>query len=153
MRILTLTQPWATLVALGHKKVETRSWSTPYRGSMAIHAAKGWKPENAEWATELVERGLIPSTLPFGQIVCVVHLKDVLPTNPPTWHADQVLEMHKWFMPDEKEREFGNYDPGRYAWLMEDLRPIPPMKFKGAQGLRNLPLDVESLILGHLQLS
>ncbi len=41
IRGLTLTKPWATLVALGHKRIETRSWSTVYRGPIAIHAAKG----------------------------------------------------------------------------------------------------------------
>lgn len=40
MKALTLTQPWATLVAIGLKRIETRSWSTPYRGPLAIHAAK-----------------------------------------------------------------------------------------------------------------
>lgn len=45
MKGLTLTQPWATLVAIGAKRVETRSWSTNYRGPIAIHAAKGFPPE------------------------------------------------------------------------------------------------------------
>ena len=40
MKALTLYQPWATLVAIGAKKIETRSWSTPYRGPLAIHAGK-----------------------------------------------------------------------------------------------------------------
>lgn len=40
IRGLTLTQPWATLVALGEKHYETRSWDTGYRGLVAIHAAK-----------------------------------------------------------------------------------------------------------------
>src|SRR5690348_441422 len=42
MKAITLTQPWATLVAVGEKRIETRSWSTSYRGLLAIHAAKGW---------------------------------------------------------------------------------------------------------------
>ena len=37
-RALTLHQPWASLIALGVKTIETRSWSTPYRGPLAIHA-------------------------------------------------------------------------------------------------------------------
>jgi hypothetical protein len=41
MKVLSLTQPWATLAAIGAKKIETRSWSTAYRGPLAIHAAKG----------------------------------------------------------------------------------------------------------------
>lgn len=44
MKCLTLTQPYATLVSLGMKKIETRSWSTSYRGPLAIHAAKGLGP-------------------------------------------------------------------------------------------------------------
>lgn len=31
MSILIFTQPWATLVAIGAKRIETRSWSTTYR--------------------------------------------------------------------------------------------------------------------------
>src|SRR6476620_4962366 len=44
MKALTLTQPWATLIASGAKRVETRSWGTSYRGPVAIHAAKGLGP-------------------------------------------------------------------------------------------------------------
>jgi hypothetical protein len=40
MKALTLIQPWATLVALGEKQIETRSWDTKYRGPLAIHAGK-----------------------------------------------------------------------------------------------------------------
>ena len=48
MKALTLTQPWASLVACGAKTIETRSWRTPYRGPVAIHAAKGF-PADAGW--------------------------------------------------------------------------------------------------------
>lgn len=41
MRGLTLTQPWASLVAIGAKTIETRSWGTAYRGPLAIHAGQG----------------------------------------------------------------------------------------------------------------
>ena len=39
---LTLTQPWATLMAIGAKLNETRVWRTHYRGWFAIHAGKGF---------------------------------------------------------------------------------------------------------------
>ncbi len=45
MRCITLTQPWATLVAIGAKTIETRSWGTKYRGELAVHAAKGFPKE------------------------------------------------------------------------------------------------------------
>ncbi len=51
MRALTLTQPWASLVAgarhpnrstrFGTKHCTSRSWRTAYRGPLAIHAGKG----------------------------------------------------------------------------------------------------------------
>ena len=40
-KALTIAQPWATLVAIGAKQIETRSWQTNYRGDIAIHAGKG----------------------------------------------------------------------------------------------------------------
>ena len=42
MRALTIRQPWASLIAAGVKTIETRSWSTKYRGPLAIHAGKQW---------------------------------------------------------------------------------------------------------------
>ena len=39
MKTLSLIQPWASLIALGEKRIETRSWGTRYRGPLAIHAS------------------------------------------------------------------------------------------------------------------
>ena len=39
MKALTIWQPWASLIACGAKRYETRSWATKYRGPIAIHAA------------------------------------------------------------------------------------------------------------------
>ena len=44
MRAITIRQPWASLIALGLKNVETRSWTTTHRGTIAIHAAAGMPP-------------------------------------------------------------------------------------------------------------
>ena len=41
MKLLSLWEPWATLMAIGAKKIETRSWATSYRGWLAIQASKG----------------------------------------------------------------------------------------------------------------
>lgn len=41
MRVITLKQPWATLVAMGIKNIEFRSWKTNYRGKILIHAGSG----------------------------------------------------------------------------------------------------------------
>ena len=44
MKCLSLWQPWASLVVIGAKRFETRSWPTNYRGPLLIHAAQRWSP-------------------------------------------------------------------------------------------------------------
>jgi len=45
MKAISLWQPWATLISIGAKRIETRSWETLYRGSIVIHAAKRWSKD------------------------------------------------------------------------------------------------------------
>lgn len=137
MRALTLTQPWATLVALGVKRVETRSWRTAYRGPIAIHAGRtmpcrsGQRLEVGDWVVERYREGLLlrgPAgemhRLPQGVVVATARLE----------HVRAVDELGGW--PPEPERSFGNYGPGRYAWLLGDVAPLrEPLAAKGALGL------------------
>lgn len=41
MKVITIKQPWATLIAEGLKEYEFRTWKTKYRGDILIHAGKG----------------------------------------------------------------------------------------------------------------
>lgn len=88
MKAITLHQPWATLIAVGVKTIETRSWPTKHRGPIAIHAAKrfdkaGW--EESLPATDLP--GLSPDAWvmlasrrqPFGAVVATANLVDCIP--------------------------------------------------------------------------
>lgn len=38
MKVLTIKEPWASLIIEGYKKYEFRSWKTTYRGKILIHA-------------------------------------------------------------------------------------------------------------------
>jgi hypothetical protein len=40
MKCISLHQPYAELLASGKKTIETRGWSTKFRGSFLIHASK-----------------------------------------------------------------------------------------------------------------
>lgn len=93
MKGLTLTQPWATLVARGCKRFETRSWSTTYRGEVAIHAAKALPKVWRDFAGEPFLSALAPlglgvnpygavniDRLPLGAIVALVDLTEVKKT-------------------------------------------------------------------------
>lgn len=131
MKAITLIQPWATLVAIGAKKIETRSWATDYRGPLAIHAAKGFPvaaravcTENYTIRWHLRQARIDVDELPRGVIVAVCRLVDCRRIR------GKVDE------PRYSEVCFGDYTPGRYAWVLEDVRPvIPPIPAKGALGL------------------
>jgi hypothetical protein len=63
VRALGLDQPWASLIAAGIKTIETRDWSTTYRGPLAIHANKGWtQAQHDRWLEFSDEFG--PSRFP-----------------------------------------------------------------------------------------
>lgn len=80
IKALTLWQPWATLVAIGAKQIETRSWATAYRGPLAIHAAKHTPKEAADVAFALPVTEALrahdyhPGRLPSGVVMAVCEL-------------------------------------------------------------------------------
>lgn len=137
MKALTIIQPWATLIAMGSKHMETRSWSTNVRGPIAIHAAKTMPCRIGETATfghyevERDRSGLLlrgprmswPYRLPTGCVVAIGELFQVRSTNS--------LE----HSPDDLERALGDHSPGRYAWSLASVqrlrRPVPA---KGSLG-------------------
>lgn len=143
MKAITLTQPWATLVAIGAKKIETRGWATAYRGPLAIHAGKGLGPVGGlRGLEELCNRvpfrsvlrqhlkrgpnggNWLQPDLPLGKIVATVELYDIRPT------AEFIGEI------SVQERAFGDYSAGRYAWLLRNVQMLPaPIECRGALGL------------------
>lgn len=48
MKVLTIKQPWASLIIEGYKRFEFRSWKTNYRGELLIHAGKSIDKEAYE---------------------------------------------------------------------------------------------------------
>ena len=128
MKAITLTQPWATLVAIGAKQYETRSWGTSYRGPLAIHAAKGFP----KWAQDLahVEASFHETmqgiSLPRGVVIAICRLAA----------CRQILEGMDPLWPSVREREFGDWTLGRYFWQLVDITALPrPIPAKGALGL------------------
>ncbi|MES2339259.1 MAG: hypothetical protein V4537_14290 [Pseudomonadota bacterium] len=151
MRVISLHQPWASLWVAGRpygKDIETRPWSTPYRGLVAVHAALTLDREaclRPYFDSALAAIGFdYLSEIPLGKIVGVVELVDCLEmtvnrTAPPggiSIAADPRLT--------PQELAFGNYAIGRFAWTTGPLRRRlkEPLPHRGAQGLRPLPLAV-----------
>lgn len=152
MKALTLHQPWASLIAVGLKTVETRSWSTKHRGPIAIHAGKqqmaGEIPLRLWWDNHDVLEPQIDTadweTLPLGKVVALANLVDVVPISELAW--TQTLSITEHFLQmdggrchiAESERPFGDYHHGRFAWLLENITPLRvPTSAIGRQGLWN----------------
>lgn len=148
MKAITLTQPWATLVAIGAKRIETRSWQTAYRGPLAIHAAKGLGSVGGKRGLDdlctsdpffgvLIDAGhRAGKPLPLGAIVATCELIGCVPTE----YVKQVkiirLTGYDDWLWTENEKAFGDYAPGRYAWLLANIQALPePIPAKGALSL------------------
>ncbi len=135
---MTLHQPWASLVAMGAKRYETRSWSTAYRGPLAIHAAKVvpqvWRPfSDPEFVRVLGtvvgvnEYGAVNiDRLPRGKIVAVCTLAQCYP-------CDASIRRMAGGIGEEP---FGDFSEGRYAWALYGMRPLDePVEATGRQRL------------------
>lgn len=140
MKAITLTQPWATLVAIGAKRIETRSWSTLYRGELAIHAAKGmpsWAVEFAKYDPRCIrvlqDAGIYSvADLPRSAVVAATRLVNVVPTQRAS------SEYAGWPYPDPRsdEHAFGDFSPGRFMWFLEGVVALPePVPARGALGI------------------
>lgn len=133
MRALSLWQPWVWFITHGHKRVENRGWSTPYRGPLALLATKNVRKLDYESASDFallrfgIETPPWKSTeVPFGCLVGVAELVDILPPNQDPMGglrragADQL----QWRI------------SGQHAWVLENVERFDrPLPVGGAQGL------------------
>jgi hypothetical protein len=87
MKALTVRPPWSWAIARGHKAIENRSWSTTYRGPLAIHAAAKWDDAGEDALRYVVGRiridgGELPpnlrADLPYSGTGCVVAIVDLV---------------------------------------------------------------------------
>lgn len=123
MKVLSLLQPWATLVVIGAKKIETRSWNTKYRGPLLIHASKKMTQQQKDLVkTEPFWSELKHlEELPLGKIIGMVELLE-------TSSAKNFLSIKDDKMKSgwaaavnwDQEIQFGDYSQGRYGWLLSN---------------------------------
>lgn len=149
MKALSLWQPYATLISLGLKAVETRGWRMDYRGPLVICSTTGksrgeravydWlrmkQHQNSDACRimrALASAGIESlKDLPLGKALCVVEVVDCLPTG--------MALNAPWLTKDE--RAFGDYSPGRYAILTVNCkRFVEPFSIRGKQKLFDIEL-------------
>jgi hypothetical protein len=127
VKALTISQPFASLIADGEKWVENRTWETRYRGSLAIHAGKG---------TQYLSKSELQE-YPHGCVIAVCdlvacvnlevmrslqHPCSVLPVSGRTGKTFAELFNHK-------------HAEGPWCWVLENVRKIEPVPISGKQGL------------------
>ena len=136
IKCLSLWQPWGSLVAKGVKRHETRHWSTEYRGPIAIHAAKTVVVEGAPVALCIAALGKNwKFAVPRGEVVAIAELVGCR-------DAGRIVDQLT-----RADYEAGNFAPGRFAWVLDKVRPLMrPVPLVGRQGLFNWtpPEDLES---------
>ncbi len=130
---ISLWQPWATLIMIGAKRIETRGWCSRGLGRLVIHAAREKRElaycGNAVYRAALNAAGITHlSQIPLGAALGVVDLTGF-----------KTAEDLRVTISDQ-EKEFGNYADGRFGWLLENPRPFTaPLPYKGAQGVFQIP--------------
>lgn len=149
LKAITVYQPYASLIAVGCKTIETRSWATKYRGKLAIHAAKKfiygiigelcrndpiWNETMKSLGIDY-EKGFERTPLSHGAVIATCHLVDCKKIYKYASHSD-IVNLGAMRPPEEPELSFGDYTEGRYGWILEDIRPLPePIPAKGMQRL------------------
>lgn len=131
---LTLWQPIATIMALGYKRIENRTWKPPQRLTersaatgqplLALHAGNRFCADYAQMARD---RGVPESVLDVarhtsGVIVALCEVPRFV-----TESSDP------WFL-------------GTIGWIIENVRAIEPVSCRGMQGVWALPPAVECVV-------
>jgi hypothetical protein len=120
MRCLSVRQPWAWAIIHAGKTIENRTWSTSFRGRVAIHAGKACTEEEYEDAAYHIKKltGKRPpplAKLARGEIIGGVEIVDCTPA--------------------DNGEGWGAKDPDGFHWHMKEPRPAAkPMKVRGWPG-------------------
>ncbi len=127
---LSIRQPWAWLIVNGFKPIENRTWATPYRGPLLIHAGKTLRPADYDAAMLFIEAFVNPDLvhqvpdmdeLPLGGFVGVATLVDCVRESASPWFTGADTE-------------------DGHGFVLQDVREIDFMPWKGRLGFFNVNL-------------
>ena len=129
MKVITIKQPWATLIAEGLKKYEFRTWNTKYRGDILIHAGKSidrkalarFKDYNFKYPTGCI---IAKAKLTDSIYVDDSFVEKVVPNNPLVYKG---------------KKKKNNWEG--YGFKLEKVEKIEPIYINGQLGLWNYNLD------------
>ncbi len=128
MKVLTIKQPYASLIMAGIKKYEFRTWKTSYRGEVLIHSSKTLdKKAMKEFNYDL--------DYPLGFIIGKVDITDVIKVDD---DFRKVLEKENSFIYNHviNDKSFDGY-----AFKLENLELLNPIYINGKLGLWNYDIN------------
>lgn len=127
MKVLSLKEPFASLIKENIKLIETRSWKTNYRGELYIHASlsKIKKDERTKMLINLLSN----KEFNYGCIIAKCKLVDC------KYMDEEFIDKIK---KNNTEYICGRYEVDRYAWILEDVEILDnPIRAKGRLGIWN----------------
>lgn len=126
MKVITLKQPWASLVAYGYKKYEFRSWKLNYRGPILIHAGLGIDKEAMQKVKDL------NLEFPSKKIIGIVSIDDCI-------LLDETISS---IISKENHLVYGNKIRTGYAWKLSNAKLVNiPESVSGKQGIWNYSFE------------
>src|SRR4030095_1701433 len=138
IKAISLWEPWASLIAEGHKTVETRSWPINHEGELLICASKNGlsKKEKASFIASFHGKPEYKILMELkenpGMAVAIVEVTGCA-------SMDYFKALNKDLYKDQEA--WGDFLNGRFAWIFEDIRKIQtPFPVKGMQGFFNVQL-------------
>lgn len=119
MKVLSIRQPWAWLIAHGYKDIENRDWVTHHRGAFLIHASKTMTKDDLQGCYDTLGNlaryeGIIinpphAATLERGGIVGIAYIVDCVTESDSPWFF------------------------GERGFVIKQPQPLPFYPLKGAQ--------------------
>ncbi len=123
MKVITIKEPYATLIKEGMKEYEFRTWKTNYRGNILIHAAKSFDKENIE---RFKNRNLKYNP---GKIIAKAKLVDCVLVDEA--FSKRLLEKDKEVYKNLSKKR----DKTLYGFKLENVEVIDEIEVKGQLGL------------------
>lgn len=131
IRIITLQEPWASLIGEGIKIIETRSWPCYQYGELYIHAGMSKIPRNDTRRNTMAK--WLKRPMHYGTIFAKCQLVDCVPITAEFSSAVKENDPDCFLC--------GDYSNGRYAWILKDIEYIDPIKSKGKLGIWYMDIE------------
>jgi activating signal cointegrator 1 len=142
LKAITISQPYASKIAIGEKWIENRTWPTRYRGTLAIHAGLGRqylsKSELSKFPTGKI--------IAVCQLVACVTIEEILDQGSSKTTPESVIpgcNRTWWEAADHEHAE------GPWCWILEDVTEVAHIDITGKQGLWTVDWGAAQLINMH----